>query len=383
MKILLVHNYYTDRCGEDAVFEAQTRILRAHGHEVETFVRHNAPVARGLAGNVRAFCSGFGNPFVARDLAQVLDTLRPEVVHAHNVTPMISAMALGEIKKRGIPLVMTAHQYRLTCPESHHLRHGKVCTECLGKSGFACIRHNCWGSLPRSVAHAGWHFAGASLFPFKDTVDALTVLSDFQRDILVEGGWPRERVHVVHNPAEGEPQPAQGPGEYFAYVGRVGMEKGLGVLTAAARRLPDVLFKITGTAAQLAPFDPPSNMQPVGWLDPAQLDALYRGACAVILPSLLYETWGLCLTEAALRGRPAVASRIGGIPAVVEDGRTGILVEPGDAGALAQAVERLHRDPALAAQMGEAARERMILFSPTSYEEKLRLLYGELIRGKA
>jgi len=182
MRILVIHNYYADWCGEDVMFEAHVRLLRENGHEVETFVRHNKPFQTGISGNVQAFLSGLGNPSAARGLARQLDAFQPQVVHAHNVTPMISALALKEVKKRKIPLIMTLHQYRLTCPESHHLRRGQVCVECLGHTGWNCIRHNCLGSLAHSVAHASWHFASAQWHSIEKTADAWIVLSHFQRN---------------------------------------------------------------------------------------------------------------------------------------------------------------------------------------------------------
>ncbi|HEX2193403.1 MAG TPA: glycosyltransferase family 4 protein [Candidatus Limnocylindria bacterium] len=127
-----------------------------------------------------------------------------------------------------------------------------------------------------------------------------------------------------------------------------------------------------------------------GAVDDAQLAGLYRRAVALVLPSVertcygrtiaVSELLGLVALEAMASGTPVIASRLGGLPEVVEDGETGFLVPPGEEAALRQRMETLLQDPALAADMGAQARQRVLArWTWAHCAERCRAAYAELL----
>lgn len=356
----MVHNEYGGFSGEEAVFYSAAALLRERGEEVTLFVRKSAELGEGLRGQARGFFSGIWSRTARRDFARALDEARPDVVQVQNLYPLISPSILAEIRTRGAPLVFTCHNYRLFCPTGLMLREDRPCTRCAGGEERWCVWHNCEGSLPKSLGYAlRNHVARPRLLDF---VDVFQVLSTFQRDRFMEWGIEPRRISIVPNFVDtaAYPEPVTSPsdGGYAAFAGRASPEKGVQVLLEAARRLPEVPFRIAGNASRMPGVKgkAPANVRFVGELARDEIGAFYAGARFTVAPSLWFEGMPMVVVEAMLSGRPVVASRIGGLIDLIEHGVTGLLVEPGDAEALAGAIDELWRDPSRAARLGWAAR---------------------------
>jgi glycosyltransferase involved in cell wall biosynthesis len=218
-------------------------------------------------------------------------------------------------------------------------------------------------------------------------VDRLVAPSAFLRDRVVDGGLPADRVAVLPNPVVAAAAPRRAPAgpPDVVYASRLVAEKGVHSLLDAAARLPaGVRLQLIGSgraegevrsrvAAEGLPVDV------LGPLPPAEVAAHLRKAAVAVLPALWWENCPMAVLEAAALGVPVVASAVGGIPELVDDGRTGLLVPPGDAAALAGALTRLVEDPAAAARLGAAGwarvRER---HDPARHVGALVELYGEV-----
>jgi glycosyltransferase involved in cell wall biosynthesis len=223
-----------------------------------------------------------------------------------------------------------------------------------------------------------------------ERVDALVSPSAFLRDRLVDGGLPAGRLHVLPNPvvAAAAPRPLPPGPPRVLYASRLVAEKGVGVLLDAAARLPaGVRVRIAGSGRveravrdRVAGGRLPVDL--LGPLPPGEVAAELRAATAAVLPALWWENCPMAVLEAAAQGVPVVASAVGGVPELVDDGGTGLLVPPGDPVALAAALTRLVRDPAAAAGMGSAAwarvRER---HDPGAHVAALLALYGAVRNG--
>ncbi len=359
----MVHNEYGGFSGEEAVFHSVVALLRERGHEVRTFVRRSADLGEGLAGKVRGFVSGIWSSTARREFADELDAFRPEVVQVQNLFPLISASVLPEIRRRGVPLVMTCHNYRLFCPTGLMLRHGRPCTKCSGGAERWCVLHDCEQSLPKSFGYA-WrnHVARAHLMA---GVDVFQVLSTFQRDRFVEWGVDPGRIAVVPNFIAFAPATDAGgrdPGRHVGYVGRVSPEKGVDVLVEAARSLSSIPFVVVGSADRMPRLSKtaPANVSFVGELPRDRVAEFYAQARLTVAPSVWFEGMPMVVAEAMLSERPVVASRIGGLMDMIEDGISGSLVAPGDPRALAGAIHDLWTDPERAKRMGRAARASIL-----------------------
>jgi glycosyltransferase involved in cell wall biosynthesis len=142
-----------------------------------------------------------------------------------------------------------------------------------------------------------------------------------------------------------EAEPAE-----ILFAGRLSPEKGIEELVAATQGMNLV---VAGDGPLRASVE-----SALGFVPHAELERLYRRAAVVVLPSHR-EGLPLCVLEAMAHGRPVVASAVGGIPELLEDGVTGLLVPPGDVAALRAALQRLLADPALRRRMGRAGRRRV------------------------
>jgi glycosyltransferase involved in cell wall biosynthesis len=188
-------------------------------------------------------------------------------------------------------------------------------------------------------------------------------LTDFQRRKLIGAGFPEDRMVVIPNTADVS---REGPlqtvdGDYVGFVGRVSREKGLDFLLDAARLRPDIPFRIAGHADNGGPLpgDLPPNVVLRGHLDGGRLVEFYRQARMIVIQSKGYEGFPMVLLEAMQHGKPVIGPRLGGIPEIIEDGKTGLLFESGDLHDYVAGLARLWDSPGLCAAMGEAGKERL------------------------
>ena len=131
MKILIAHNTYQYRGGEDTVVEAEIELLRAYGHDVELYSQHNDSVNR--MPRAVAAATAIWSQHSADEIGKICERFHPDVVHAHNTFPLISPSLYWTASRRQVPIVQTLHNFRLLCPQAIFLRDGKICEDCIGK----------------------------------------------------------------------------------------------------------------------------------------------------------------------------------------------------------------------------------------------------------
>ncbi|MCG8432246.1 MAG: glycosyltransferase, partial [Candidatus Omnitrophica bacterium] len=288
--------------------KAQEKMLRGHGHRVRSYTRSSVELESMRFGKVRAFFAGLRNPVSAREIHKVLEEFRPDVVHIHNLYPLISPSVLPHIRKRGVPVVMTVHNYRLICPNGLFYNKSGICEACAGGKEWNCIRFNCEESLPKSIGYAlrnAWARIGRH---YLDNVDAFLCLTAFQKRKLVDNGFKPERCFVLPNFYNGKPHAAEKEattGSYVAFAGRISREKGIDILYDAARRLPEIRFKIAGKVADQVYYDQkPDNVSLEGLLEGERLQEFYAGATVFLLSSVCYEGFPMVFLEAMSFGLP-------------------------------------------------------------------------------
>jgi glycosyltransferase involved in cell wall biosynthesis len=355
-------------------------LLRTAGHEVVPFavaeertlptpVRDRLPAAAGAGSRTRfgEAWAGTWSPRAYRSLAAVVDEVRPDVCHVHHVFERLTVSVLDALRRRRVPTVMTLHDYKPVCPNFRLFTDGAPCTRCLSGRYVEVVRHRCLeGSRWRSVAAAADAYASRARGLYH-RVDRFLAPSAFLRDRVVEGGLPADRVAVLPNPAVAasapRPRPAGPPA--IVYASRLVAEKGVDTLLDAAARLPDdVRLRMLGSGraerqvrARVAAEGLPVDV--LGPQPPEVVRAHLRQATAAVMPSLWWENCPMAVLEAGALGVPTVASAVGGIPELIDDGASGLLVPPGDAEALAAALTGLVERPAEAARLGAAAWARV------------------------
>src|SRR5665213_303299 len=232
MKVLMVHNRYQQRGGEDAVVNAESSLLAAHGIAVQRLDADNDAI-QGLWDKVQVSARQLtGSPAVQQRLAQALTDFQPDLVHVHNWFPTISASIFRQCKAAGVRVVHTVHNYRLLCVGATFFRDGKVCEDCMGTTfRTPGVIHKCYrdSALGSAVGTMGMlaHWASGT---WHHSVDKFIALTEFSRLKLIEGGLPADKIAVKPNFVEQGLEAGAGDGNYFLYAGRLTEEKGLRTL---------------------------------------------------------------------------------------------------------------------------------------------------------
>lgn len=385
MKILMAHNYYQQRGGEDAVFEAERDLLRARGHEVLELTFHNEAIDSRAAA-LSAGAKGFYNPQAARQTRRIIRDERPDVMHVHNWFPLASPSIFSAAHGEGVPVVATLHNFRLICPKAQLFREGRPCEACVKQPlALSGILHGCYrDSRLQSAAVAGinaWH---GVIGTWQHHVDAFIALTDFARQKLLSGAMGLTPSQVVVKPNFcGDPGDNDAPREdFFLFVGRLSPEKGIETLLQAFAQtgLP---LRLVGTgplsarAAQAAAQFP--NIVYEGFLPPADVRQRMMRARALTFPSLWYEGFPLTLVEALACGAPALVSQMGGLPEIVAHEAQGLLIPPGDADALADATLRIAADAGLRQRLSHNARQKYLnQYTAEVTYEHLRGIYARV-----
>jgi len=359
MKVLHAYNRHRSGGGSDNAWEQTIGISRERGLDVEVFCRDSSDLADNAFGKLKAFSSGIYARNSVAEFDRVMQEFQPDIVHAHELYPLISHWILPRCKKAGIPVVLSLYDYRLTCPIATHYSKGAICLKCTSGSEHWAVLRNCRNSIPESIAYA---LRAAITRKFKlvtDCADHFIVASDFARDWLIrEVGVDCDLIETV-SPAIHLPETGvdSAHGEYIAFAGRFAEEKGVELLVEAARRL-DLPLKLAGFAPEHPAIRPGDNIECAMPETPQELAEFYRGARMLVVPSNWYETFGIVAAEAMSHGVPVIATRIGALQNTVDDEATGLLFENENVSDLAEKISRLWNDPALCTRLGQAAREK-------------------------
>jgi glycosyltransferase involved in cell wall biosynthesis len=367
MKILFAHNYYGSSApsGENRAFDAERAMMARRGHEVESFTRHSDEIrGQGAWGKVKGALSTPWNLWTPRAVGAAVARFRPNVVHVHNTFPLISPAIFSAIGSQSAR-VLTLHNYRLYCAAATPLRAGEICTECLDRgAAWPAVRHACYresrfATLPLAI-NIDLH---RTLRTWERHVDAFIVLSDFQRALMVNAGLPADKVRVKPNFYFGnasvldwrERKP------YIMFAGRLTAEKGLATLIHAWRKwgaaAPEL--RVAGDGALRSSLEALAAGLPVrflGQLDAAEAQEQIASAKLLVLPSECFEGFPMVLAEAFALGTPVAASDIGPLPAIVEDGVSGLVFAPRNPDAMLEKLRKGWDTPGLLEQLAKGAR---------------------------
>lgn len=370
MKILLVHNEYGKYSGEEAVVDKMAGIFSGLGHEVAQLRMSTAGLRDSATGKIRGFLAGIHSPAGIRAMREAIERERPDVVNVHNLYPFISPASLRECRKAGVPVVMTIHNFRLICPTGLFMRDGAPCELCLQKGHeWGCVRHNCEHSLMKSVGYAARNAVARIRRHYADCIDRFACITDFQRVKLTAAGFPAERLVLIPNPMdiddskpEANVQADKSDENYVAFCGRISKEKGIDLIIEAARRNPDIPFRLAGAVAdETLIADKPENIHLLGYVKGKNLPDFYLNSRLVIMASRCYEGFPMAILEAAKYNKATVAPDHGGFTEIIGKGNDtiGALFTPGDPSALSREIRKLWDSPDLATKLGEAANAKL------------------------
>lgn len=310
MKVLQVHNGYRSRGGEDVVVEREAEILRRGGHDVTRFTVTNPDddIAAG-----RLLLLAPWNPSSRASLEEVVEAEKPDVAHVHNTWFSLSPSVIEGFAAKGVPVVMTLHNYRLMCLNGLLLRDDAPCRLCVGRSPLNGVRYRCYrDSLPASA------IAGLTLTlnRWKDTWDAVSLFlanSRFAKETYMSAGFAPDKLEVKQNFTT-DPGMRTVPVEnsdVVLFVGRISPEKGVDFLSRLWASLDSegLRLRVVGDGPLRDRMQRThQGIEFTGSLDASRVAEEMLGARALLFPSLAFESCPLVVLEAFASGLPVMAS---------------------------------------------------------------------------
>lgn len=363
-RILQIHTRYREAGGEDAVVEAERQLLESAGVSVQQVIFDNAELreSRSPAGDARLAASAVWSGAAKRRVSDAIRAHRPQVVHVHNTFAAASPSVYGAAAVQRVPVVQTLHNYRLVCPVATCFRDGHACTDCVGRPiAWPAVLHACVrNSRAQSAVVTTTLAMHRALGTFRNRIHAYIALTSFQRLLMVEGGLPADRIRVIPNFLEPDPGSSREPRAGILYVGRLSEEKGVEAMVRAAAREPG-LVRVAGDGPRAPEVLKSASVGDLSYLGRLEHHSVLHEvgtAIAVLVPSICFEGFPMVVPEAFARGTPIIASRIGSLAEVVEEGVTGLLAEPNDPGSLAGRLRWASDHPHEMLVMGKKARAR-------------------------
>jgi glycosyltransferase involved in cell wall biosynthesis len=401
MRILHVNKFLYRRGGAEGYMLDVAELQARAGHEVaffgmdhpdnppQRFATHLPafvqlePPPPGVRRRAAAAARMLWSTSSRRGIDAVVRDFRPDVAHLHNVYHQLSPSVLRPLAERGVPVVLTLHDYKLACPSYQLLDHGRPCQACLGgRFHRAALRRCKDGSLAASMLLALESASHRALRAW-DPVRTFISPSRFMAATMTAAGVYPERLRLLDHFVDARRLPAKAePGGPVLFAGRLAPEKGVDVLVEAIGLAGGARLEVAGEGPELARLQAlaaelaPGRVRFHGRLARDRLLELVRSATVVAVPSRWHENQPMAVLEAFACGVPVVVTDLGGLPELVEPGRDGEVVPAGDAPALAAALGGLLADPERALAMGRAARAKVERrFTPERHLRGLERIY--------
>lgn len=364
MKILLINNFHYRKGGSEAVYFNTADMLRRNGHSViffscideknekceqnEYFVPQNSSCGF-LKGAIRYIY----NREAKSKLEKLIRTEKPDIAHLHLFWGGLSQSILDTLKRHHIPVVHTAHDYRMVCPAyMFRTPNGHICEACQGHKFYRCLLNRCSAnSLVRSTLMTLEAYIRNGLLKSLNKIDGVIYVSKFSQEkhekYLPANVRPKRSVVIYNNSNSFDGQDIEvSRGNYFLYYGRLTEEKGVKTLLNAFMEYPQVCLKIVGTGPQESEIREMvsklniQNVELLGYRTGEDLKRIVREARFVIVPSVCYENNPMTIVESYAVGVPVIGSDIGGIPEIINHGVTGFLFSPNNVSELINCLDK-------------------------------------------
>lgn len=409
MKVLLIDVYYYNKGGAETVCFNTGKLLVEHGHQVVYFTlkweeNNPSPYSRyfpesketrkGPLRQVKNMVNYFYHFEAAKKLEQLIKDEKPDIAHIHLMWGQITPSIFPVLRRHHISILFTVHDYRIVCP-AYTFRDGsgRICEECQGHNFYKCFTHTCCkGSKVMSAVMAAEQYFRNWFFNPAKYIDGFLYVSNFARDIQ-EKYMPalkrKPNITLYNFSTSIVSQPKAMPNnKYFLFFGRLSYEKGVKTLLEAFKDLQECHLKIVGTGPkedELKAFvesNGMNNVEFLGYKRGKELQDLVANAYYVVVPSEWYENNPMTIIEAYSVGTPVIGAKIGGIPEIVVEGKTGIQFESGNANDLRSKVVLAdgHTAEEYTKQSAGALRFAQENLSLESYYPRLIAFYNQFLK---
>ena len=402
MKVLMVNKFLYPRGGAETYLFRIGSCLHELGHEVQYFgmkdEKNTVGNMCGLETRPMDFrskgASRFLYPFhilysteARRKIRQIAEEFEPDIVHLHNINYQLTPSVIDGIAKLGIPMVQTVHDFQMLCPNHMMLNPGQKapCARCLQGTKWNCARYRCiHDSLIKSILGS---MEGALYRRRRnyEQVSRFICPSRFLESMLLQDRRFAGKTVVMHNFASACSAPENvEKGEYVLYFGRLAQEKDMEGFLEACRRCPEIPFIVAGSGPLECLFENgPPNVQYVGFQSGDALNRLIAQAKFSVYLPIWYENCPLAVLESQALGTPVLANRIGGIPELIEDGQTGVLIDSFTPENYAAQIRKLYLDQAGLERMSENCRRNGGSATLMQYCNQLLDIYAAILKQGA
>ena len=396
MNILILNQSDKLVGGSDIYFRDLGDLLREKGHTVYEFystsnveyldiyplsINFDSPSAKDIV----KYCY---NKEAKDKLNNFIKNKKIDVAHLNIYYGKLTSSILSVLVKNKIKIVQTLHEYKLVCPTYNMSCNGKFCEACKGNKFYNAILKKCnRGSFIRSIVSSVESYVSLILGS-QSKIDKFVCVSNFQKNKIIDMGIDSGKLTTVHNfllSCKMNKNIIHDEGEFFLYLGRVEIEKGIVVFMEMAKRRPDLKFVVVGDGSYLSKAlekkesEKIENISFVGKIDSNNVGEYLRKSIALVVPTLCMETFGLVILEAFNYSKPVVASRQGGMTEIVIDKDNGFLCDIGDVNSFLSAIDYLDRNRGLGKEMGERGYYRMLdNFSEDCFYKKIVKIYEEV-----
>ena len=406
MKILIANNFYYNRGGDTEYAFNLADLLRSKGHEVRFFsMKHPKNLRtdderyfvdfidykemngkKNLTNSIRVLKRSIYYADAQKKIRWMLDEFKPEIVHLQNIHAYLTPSIIAEIKRKHIPICWTLHDYKLICPDSHLLSNGRICEDC--KTGlYHCFLNKCKKNSYSASLVAAVEAYVHSFMRISERIDLFLSPSHFVMDKFKEFNKNWNRIEFLRNflPRDKFADGDSCDGSYILYFGQLEPWKGVFTLLRASRLLNGLKLRIVGEGGEkdrLVKYVQKNGIKAEfsGYLRGDTLKQVVKNSSVVVVPSESYETCSFTVMEAMALGKPVIGTDLGGIPELIEDGRTGLLFKMGDPMDLADKLKKLLDSPELKQSLGKKALEKAENeFGAEHHYSKLYQFYRELV----
>ncbi len=408
MKILIVNTYYYLRGGDSIYSFNLAELLQKNGHEVfffsmnhpqnfstkfeKYFVDYIDFVEMNQNKNFenikKVLLSSIYNKQARIKISQIIKDYKPNLVHLNNIHAHITTSIIPEIKKHYIPIVWTLHDYKLVCPNTHFLidKTGEICEACKGGKFFNPIFKKCKkNSLGASFVISLEAYFNKIVNYYK-LIDCFICPSQFLMNKLIEHGFDKKKLKHIPNFIWSNFIKYNFSNKgYVLFFGRVSKIKGFDILLKLAQKFPDLDFKVAGSIdsnIKINDFILPNNLELLGFKDKKELSYLIDNSFYTIAPSLSFENYPYSVLESFSRGKPVIASDLGGLRELIgSNEERGYLFNPNNIEELFDKIRFAFSDMEIYKRKSKNAFDYVNLFNREDvYYDQIHNLYSNLTK---
>ena len=329
--------------GEDVSTDAEYALLKQHGIDIDILYVDNNTIDS--SNKIKLALNTIWSEHYYKELLTKIKTGRYDIVHVQNFFPLFSPSIFYAAKKAGAKVIMSVRNYRLVCPNALMYINNKICNDCVGKKiPFPAVFKKCYrdsySANGVTVAMLGLHNL---LNTWNTKIDGFVCISEFVKKQLLQVSFDEEKLYVKYNFVSSALPFNNNPDDYYIYVGRLSVEKGLDILLDTFKKNKKKLFVLGDGPLRQDVRDATEESPNISFLGKLSISQTYNmisNAKALIFPSKWHEPFGRTIVESFAHGTPVIGASLGGVTELIKDGYNGFLFDPYINNGLSEAIAR-------------------------------------------